>query len=1110
MKNLSPRLFGPDAPLTKLPPDFPREIDDKLFLGIDLGIGSCGLALVSHGTNLPPIRGFEWLDDHIRFMGVRAFDVPETKEKTGPKLKNPERRQARLVRRGIARRALRVRTVRAKLISQGTLPPGYNKNSTEWAEKHESATPWLWRVDGLSRTLTPWEWAAVLIHFAKHRGFRSNRKSDLASKGEPGGVLESSKENHEALEHYRTLGEMFHKDERFSERKRNRDGSYVSVILREDLIAEIRILFAKQRELGNLHANQDFEREYIAIVQMQKPLQDPAKLLEDCQFEAGEKRGSRHAPSFELSRALQKLNSLVLVDAARNETPLPLHADSIPGAYDRFVAEFGLTKKISWKSLRKTFAIPEHLSFRDLSGGGKKGRKGINEATESDDFANRGGKGCAYATSIFRDIFSDHWGEFVGRGFELLDEAAFALTFYEVIEDGDAPNTILAQVASRCSTLPLIVQRIRADLESDRPTLSGFSGSVAVSSKVSRAIIPHLAQGLTYDKAMAAAGYTHTNSNLNLKSITNPVVQSVVREAIKQVMHLIHEAGRIPGRINVELARDLGKGIEERNEIKRGLDDRTNKRNANRRAAAELLETTEDNVFDSDLLKYELALSQGFLCPYTGETISRDKSLFRDANYQIDHILPRSRSHDNSFDNRVLVLTKANQDKKQQSPYEWLGGPDDKRWLAFTARIDAMPGLRGKKRRNLLETRFDEKVKDGDFLERNLNDTRYISRVVTAFLNDIYLIAGEKPPTAKGSRRRVLVRPGALTSIVRKAWDLENLKKDVAGNRVGDKHHAVDALVCACIAEKDLQFVTDLAKSWGEMERIHEHRLIPLKLPLPWAGFRKSVVATLDRITVSRREDCGGRGSLHDDTVYGRDAEGTAWKRTPLITINGKKKDTWLKSEAKLAEIRGARLEDVAGNPKDTWFRDALLAWIKTGSKIENPPFNPEGKPITKVFVKVAGTSLRKIDRGWVSNGNMIRCDVFSKNGKYALIPVYSHHLRNETPPVHFIKANKPESDWGMIDETYQFEFSLWKNSRFIVKERPRNGMDGAVITGNYVGVDRSTAAVTCNSPEDHGANAIRLSPVTSLSFQKLHVDRLGRVFPIKREKRTWRGKVFT
>ncbi|MES2997636.1 MAG: type II CRISPR RNA-guided endonuclease Cas9 [Verrucomicrobiota bacterium] len=1111
------RLVGEHCPLPKLPKVFPSEVDEDLSLGIDIGIGSCGLALVSKTADAPTIRGFEWMDGAIRFMGVRAFDVPETKEKTGPKLKNPDRRQARLVRRGVARRALRMRAIRALLRSNAVLPPEYSINLPEWQEKHQTSVPWQWRVDGLERKLDLWEWAAVLIHFAKHRGFRSNRKSDLAAKGEAGGVLESSKANHEALEQYRTLGEMFVKDPRFAERKRNRDGSYVSVILRADLIGEIRTLFAAQRSFGSAHAAENFENEYIAIVQMQRPLQDPVKLLDDCPFEPLEKRGSRHAPSFELSRALQRLNTLVLVDERQNEVPLPLHAKGQPGIYERFMADFGLTKKISWKSLRKTFAIPDHLSFRDVSGGGAKGKKSSKEMTEADDFVNRGGKGCAYSTALFREVFQDQWGTFLQNGFELLDEAAFALTFYEVIEDGESPNTILAQIAERCAENSEVEARIRENLFSEKPALSGFSGRVSVSARASRNIIPHLATGLVYDKAMDAAGYRHTDSNLNLKSITNPVVKSVVREAMKQIVHLICETGKIPGKINVELARDMGKGIEERNEIKRGLDKRTTERNVNRGHAAEILEIPEERVSDEELLKFELFFKQGGLCPYSGDIIQRDRSLFS-AHYQIDHILPRSRSHDNSYDNRVLVTTKSNHNKKQRSPYEWLGGPDSKAWLDFTVRVQAMRGIRGRKKRNLLETRLAEK--EDEFLARNLNDTRYISRVITAFLEDIYVLAGQKPLRDKGSRRRVFVRPGALTSLVRKAWGLQDLKKDLTGKRLGDKHHAVDALICACIGEKDLHFITALSKAWGAMENLHEHRLVPVKLPQPWDGFRQTVVAVLERITVSRREDCGGRGAVHKDTVYGRDADGVFWKRVPLVVVVKNKKSTFLNDKDLLETIRGARRKDVEKQPQYRWFRDSLSRWIEAGSPVEAPPLNPEGKPVDKVFRVPKTSALQQIDRGWVTNGNLIRCDIFKNGTKFHAVPVYSHQLFHLKPPSQYAVNGKDPSDWPEVSDEFEFQFSLWKNSRFQIHTKETKKTVGKVIEGTYITFDYDSRRVDYHLPDDFsfkigGEGKTQKFPRVTIGddvthFQKLHVDRLGRVFPIPREKRTWRGKVFT
>lgn len=1109
--NLSALLVGTDRPLTKLPKTFPSQVDEALTLGIDIGIGSCGLALIHRSENDKPIiRGFSDMPDRISFLGVRTFDVPETKEKTGPKLKNPERRQARLLRRGTLRRARRMRDIRALLKTEGLLPADYSVDSQEWKEQHEQATPWEWRVDGLEKLLESWSWAAVLIHFAKHRGFRSNRKSDLASKGEKGGTLESSKANHDALAHYRTLGEMFLKDPRFAERKRNRDGSYTSMILRGDLLAEIDELFEKQRTFGNAHASSIFQAEYIKTLQTQRPLQNPIELLEDCPFENGEKRGTRHSPSFELSRALQKLNTLTLKSANGSEQSFPDFAKCQPAAYAAFISQFGISKKVTWKQLRKIFSIPEEISFANLSITAKPSKKkGVEKteappksisALEGEDFVSRGARGCAESTAAFRSLLADDWSEVTRDSYEILDEAAFALTFYEVLEDDDSDRTILGRIHATCLSQPKLIQAIVRDLkESEKPTLHNFSGSVAVSMKASRKIISHLAEGLTYDKAMTKAGYTHTDSSISLKSITNPIVKSVVRETMKQIIHLIDETGRIPGKINIELARDLGKSMDERNEITRGLDKRTTERNTHREEAAKILGVPPAKVSDEELLKYELRHEQGGYCLYSGEVIT-DSEIFT-ASLQIDHILPRSRSHDNSYDNKVLVFAKHNQEKKNQTPYEWLGGPDSQAWQAHVTYIRDRRGIRGRKRRNLLDTTFGER--EDEFLARNLNDTRYIGRLVTAFLQDIYTIIGEKPPTEKDSKRRIFVRPGALTAMIRKAWGLEDLKKDLAGNRIGDKHHAVDALICACIGEGQSQFVTALSKAWGDMERMHSHSLIPRKLPPPWGNFRSSVVTALDLVNVSRREDRGGRGSVHDDTVYGRDKDGTSWKRSSLIATDGKKKSTFLTKLSQLEEIRGAREIDT----RNKWLRPALTAWIEAGCPLDRPPLDNRGKVINKLFRETSGNSLRQIDRGWVSNGNMIRCDVFSKGGKYALIPVYSHQLSCTEPPMKFISANKPESEWKTIDETYQFEFSLWKNSRFQVNERPRNG-EPSVIVGCYAGLHRGTGKITFNLPNDHGADSVFVSPMTSLKFQKLQIDRLGRVFPIPNEKRTWRGKV--
>lgn len=135
-------IIGPHAPIARLPKSFPSQIDETLFGGLDLGIGSCGQALISTSKEKRTLRGFENLPGKISFLGVRAFDIPETNDKSGVKLKNPERRAKRLLRRVTARRADRMKKTRQFLIKSGILPADYHCMKDEWREKHEEADPW--------------------------------------------------------------------------------------------------------------------------------------------------------------------------------------------------------------------------------------------------------------------------------------------------------------------------------------------------------------------------------------------------------------------------------------------------------------------------------------------------------------------------------------------------------------------------------------------------------------------------------------------------------------------------------------------------------------------------------------------------------------------------------------------------------------------------------------------------------------------------------------------------------------------------------------------------------------------------------------------------------
>lgn len=1120
---MTPRyLVGSKCPITRLPSSFPTRINESITLGLDLGIGSCGLAVASWDEAAKPvIQGFEKMPGPLVFLGVRAFDVPETRDTQGrPQLKNPERRQKRLLRRVTKRRAQRMREIRSLLKDTGLLPRDYQPQADDWRGRHESALPWEWRVKGLDQLLSRWEWAAVLMYLAKHRGFRSNRKSDLESKGKEGGTLESARANRAALCGHRSVAEMFASDPRFESRKRNREGSYTAMVYRADLLDEIAALFEAQRRFGNPHADESLRVRFVEIMERQKPMQNPIDLLDECAFEKGEKRGSRLAPSFELSRALQKLNSISLTIPGQGSLRLADWVGAESGGFKGFIDDFGTRKSISWKALRGIFDLPENATFDDVVQKTqvakiKKGK--FADETEvkdrapanpeaSDFVTSSTSRSCAEGTSLLRKAFGEVlWMNSLAEGRAMLDDAAFCLTFFEVVEDPSSDQTILGELAKRCGPSSGVVEAIRANLTGSKPTLHRFSGSCSLSAAASRKLLPLLEKGCVYSEAMKEVYGDHRESDFSLDKITNPVVKAVVRESMKQLVHLIDQLGSLPGRINIELARDLGKSLEERNEISKGLNDRTAAKNAHRRSAADLLGKDENEISDDELLRYELYLEQGGTCPYSGETMCPDH--IWTADYQVDHILPRSRSHDNGYDNKVLVFAGPNQNKGSRTPFEWLQGPDSPAWQEFVIRIGTMKSLRGRKKRNLRDATFA--TRETEFLERNLNDTRYISRLVLAFIEDLYRIAGEEPGI-KGSTRRVFVRPGQMTSLVRRAWNLENLKRDRNGKRLGDKHHAVDALVCACLGEGSAQWITRISKAWREMEIRGDCRLALRNLQPPWESFRQDVVVALECFTVSRRERCHGRGALHDDTIYGMrttpDGDSSAWQRVSLLKIDKGKKTSRFSTLESLEQIRGFNHE------KNQWLRDSLTDWIKAGARVDELPRDTLGCEIRKVFIRSnKDASLRPLPQGYVNNGNMVRCDVFSKKGKYFLVPVYSHQLSKKEPPMRAIVAAKPESLWDIIDDSYVFEFSLWKNSRFVARKKPTSRKPSSeAIHGTYASVNRNTAKIDFRVPDD-GEILDGISVKQGVvSFQKFHVDRLGRLHLIKREKRTWRGGVCT
>ncbi|MCT6854975.1 MAG: type II CRISPR RNA-guided endonuclease Cas9 [Bombella apis] len=208
----------------------------------------------------------------------------------------------------------------------------------------------------------------------------------------------------------------------------------------------------------------------------------------------------------------------------------------------------------------------------------------------------------------------------------------------------------------------------------------------------------------------------------------------------------------LPGAICIELARDVGNSLEKRREIEKNIEATTKKREKEREEIRELLSIKD--VPSETLLRYRLWKEQGGRCCYTDEPISPHQLISDDNSVQIDHILPWSRFGDDSYSNKSLCSAKANQEKQNRTPYEWLHGiKGQDEWDRFTASVESRKETKGIKKRNFLLK--GGKETEERFRSRNLNDTRYAARLMAEAARLLYP-AGHRGE--KGGKRRVFTR----------------------------------------------------------------------------------------------------------------------------------------------------------------------------------------------------------------------------------------------------------------------------------------------------------------------------------------------------------------
>jgi CRISPR-associated endonuclease Csn1 len=380
--------------------------------------------------------------------------------------------------------------------------------------------------------------------------------------------------------------------------------------------------------------------------------------------------------------------------------------------------------------------------------------------------------------------------------------------------------------------------------------------------------------------------------------VPNPTVHIGLNQ-LRAVVNALIETYGPPAEIVMELARELKLNKKRKDEIQREI--RQNEKK-NDEIRAELEARGIGDTFGNRLLLklYAELPPDERVCVYSGTPISKEM-LFSGA-VDIDHILPHSKTLDDSFANKVLCTRQTNRSKGNRAPGEAWSGEELQEIVERAERL--FPRKAWRFQPDAMEV-FEKK---GGFQARHLVDTQHMSRMARQYLE---LVCDQ-----------VWVTPGRLTAMLRAKWALNDLLPDhnftdanQPKNRKDHRHHAIDGFVLACTSRG---LLNRIARESGRAEELDLDRLFPKdSFPKPFEGFREALRTALRSIIVSHKPDHGlapgaqndvtvTSGRLLEETAYGPANDEIDGKHYNLVT----RKPVATLKPTEIDRVRDARLRE--------------------------------------------------------------------------------------------------------------------------------------------------------------------------------------------------------
>lgn len=861
-------------------------------LGLDIGTNSIGWCLVDDENG------------YIIDIGVRIFSDGRDPQ-SGTSLA-VDRREARAARRRRDRYLGRRSAFFDTLVAHGLMPADANE-----AKLIAEKDPYALREKALREQLTPHEIGRALFHLNQRRGFKSNRKAERKSADNEDGKIATGAQ---AL------------DRAMAETNADTLGQFLAMRLVNGQSARVR-MDSENQGYDFYPQRRHIEYEFARIWEEQAK-HDPVLLTEEahdalhrilffqralkeqevgiCTFCPNERRLAKAHPLFQERRLYEETNHLEITTPGAPNRKLTLDER------DRLILKLRSKRNVSFDSLAKEIKLQPGQSFNKAS------------ETRTHLVGNE-----VFAVLVDKKRFGNAWPNFsLDQQWEIIE------TLIEE-ENPDRLHDFLTKECGLDDDAAMLTARTALPEGHGR---LGLTATARILEELRKDVV-------TYDVAVKNCGWHHSDERTGeilpqlpyygellsreippgtqdpndpvekrWGKITNPTVHIGLRQLEKLVNAVIQVHGR-PDHIVVELARELKLNEKDKEEHNRRI------RRDTLAAQARSAKLIETNIADTGANRMMLRMWEELnpanpldrRCPYCGEQIGM-RTLFT-GEADIDHIIPYSRSLDDSAANKVVSHRQCNRAKGNKTPYEkW--GHDEAKWAIIR---DQVARLHHSKQWRFGPDAMERVEEDGGFIARQLTDTQYLSRMAGRYLQSLY---------AEKSEGSVYVIPGRMTAMLRRLWGLnsllpdhnivENKHSDAPKNRLDHRHHAIDAAVVAVTSRSLLMRI---ARTAGLAEDKNLDRLFE-DLDQPWDGFREELGEKLKGVIVSHKPDHGRKGKpapgkdvtagrLHNDTAYGFTGE-TNEKGVPIVV-----------HRVPLASLKPADISDPDRIP-DTVLHEAL------------------------------------------------------------------------------------------------------------------------------------------------------------------------------------------